>query len=278
AWTRGKPVRPWPETLTIPYTTFVGRSRQFTKPLHEVARSRGQPPEVKPASSIRPEGHYLVHPEDAGYDPELGLTWNGAVGSGRTGWLQPDGNATSSPNPSPQCFPDHAQGVLRRAQALWTLMEPFVRGWLAGVFGDRVDAAVFLADLQQVVRSAALYHDVGKLADRWQTAVRTRIPPEHLPGDCRLVARTSLRKPLGVPHAPAAYPFLTALWSGGSEAEPLLRFLAAAVARHHYIPTTDAFPLQIDDTLCDGAVETLEALAAEHLGETWRRRTAEAAA
>lgn len=278
AWTRGKPVRPWPETLTIPYTTFVGRSRQFTKPLHEVARSRGQPPEVKPASSIRPQGHYLVHPEDAGYDPELGLTWNGSVGAGRTGWFQPDGNAASTSDPPPQCFSDHAEGVMSRAEELWALMEPFVRGWLTGVFADRVDAQAFLDDLQQIVRSAALYHDVGKLAHRWQSAVRRHIPPEHLPRDCRLVARTSLQKPLGVPHAPAAYPFLTAVWSDGGDPEPLLRFLAAAVARHHYIPPTDAFALEIQDALWDGAAETLEALAAEHLGEPWRRRVAQAAA
>src|SRR5690606_16592825 len=133
AWRHDKTRRPWPETLTIPLRMLLGRRQKFQEPLYEVVRAKGRAPEVQEASGIRPEGHYLVHPNDAGYDPELGLTWNPSAGSGRTVWLQPEMKGAIKGESKPQCFPDHAEGVMRQAKAIWTLMEPFVRGWLAGV-------------------------------------------------------------------------------------------------------------------------------------------------
>lgn len=238
------------QLTALPITPWMLRRRvrqgRFKHKVYEInpaaAGKRADSGHLAPAVTFQPNGVYVVHPEDAGYSTELGLTWDGSLGRGETPW-ENRGEAAErgSDRGEFRSFEDHALGVMGRAGEISRLYRPFLRAWL-DVFGaDSPDeTSEWVDQLERCLAAAALFHDVGKLSRRWQERIRQLAHPDTAPRDMQFIAKTPRKKAtVGIPHAPRAFWFLRAFFGVHGEPDPLHDLIATAAARHHSIPLRD---------------------------------------
>ena len=235
----------YPVTVRVPYWVFVSKVKNkklaaYFLEYENIISKEGKKWKLERIYShneILPYKTYFILKNEAGYYPELGLTFegNGEV----TGFEKIDEKEKVEKfgGGREQTWEEHAVGTLNRANRILEIYKPFLIDWAKNVFSpqnleeDKIKETVEAIIL--AIKIAVFFHDIGKLRKDWQEAVdwRAGLPYK---------ARTS-KKYRGVPHhAPYAYPFLKALLRELFREYRLLDVIALATARHHTLEITGA--------------------------------------
>lgn len=244
------------KTVSVPYGVFQEKSRGKTVYRLEPQAQREDGDFLRKVShdEILPNRTYVLLADEAGYTPELGLTFEGK--GSETGFEgQPEGETREKTTSGRfQRWEEHAEGVWNRSQRILDLYRPFIEQWSKNVLElDGQELQQFVESIVWAMRIAVYLHDVGKLDKRWQETVwktEGEISARNRDG---YIARTSPlpqdeekgkeiegRLAKAPPHAPFAYPFLRTLLRELLGDYRLLDIIALATARHHSLKVSGA--------------------------------------
>lgn len=246
----------WPAMVNLAYGSFRGEAQRLQ--VYPILQERGMQSHTvgrQPTHVFLPGRAYVLLASEAGYSHDLGLTFAGDGTA--TPWESlPEAEQREKRQGHLQTYEAHAQGVAARAEHIAAIYRPFIARWAQGVFGTPPETTPLeIADsLVQAMKTSAMFHDVGKLALAWQTAVGWH------PGES-LVART-LNRRIAPPHAVYAYPFLSTLLEQVWGERRLGAMLALATARHHALGVSGAVKAG-EFVPASGAEEVLTNLAAQ---------------
>lgn len=252
----------YPFTIKVPYWIFVSKVREKEKSklrvysleqeniISEEAK-KWKLQEIYSSIDILPFRTYFLLKNEAGYYPDLGLTFEG---DGEvTGFEKIDESekAEKFGIGREQTWEEHAIGTYKRADRILKIYRPFLIDWAKSVFsiqdlseeqiGETVDAIIL------AIKLSAFLHDIGKLRKEWQEAVGWRKDSNSY------IARTSNRCKVPI-HAPYAYPFLKTFLRKILGTYRVLDVVALATARHHSLEVTgrvkeSSFRLADENTL-----------------------------
>ncbi len=184
----------WPEMVAVPYGVFLKKvqvnhlnvyivdlTAAKQRKQHVKARVAGIIFEEEIATScsrweILPGKTYLLLSEEAGYTPELGLTFEG--NGQETGWkpFNNKGERLHQFGGKKQTFQEHSEGVYQRAKQIVEQYRPFLVAWAQGIFGiDNRKSEEIVQNLTTAIVTASLFHDIGKLSKIWQKAVWEKV-------------------------------------------------------------------------------------------------------
>lgn len=259
------------KTVTVPYGVFLGKVKAILQVRNTEEEDPGvyclEPSQIlddvnsaialNPIYSsevIRPGKTYVLLSKLAGYSGLKGLTFFGQ--GDPTGFEdQPKVEGLEKLTEGRfQTWKEHVEGVWNRSKRLVEVYRPFVKNWarnaLAPLWGNdsgQTQLDDFVDTILWAMRVAVLFHDIGKLREKWQRDVweYERILTGKTPGSSleeKFIARTSpppdeekrQKRPHIDPHARYAYPFVSAfLRSLIGESRFLESAIALAAARHH---------------------------------------------
>ncbi|MGC8793659.1 MAG: CRISPR-associated helicase Cas3', partial [Bryobacteraceae bacterium] len=191
-------------------------------------RVRVQP--LRDGARLMPGGYYVVHPDHAGYDAELGLQL-GAKGQSASPvlWLPRRPSPPAAENL--ETWTEHARRTVKAFEELLLPREVTVLPVLAIATGSGRE------ELLCWVKLLLALHDIGKLTRDWQAAIRQGL--EAPPPPSVLLVRRGGGRPLDLPaHATisawVATPLLCRL-AGSARKERLAVPSLAALAHHHCV-------------------------------------------
>lgn len=276
------------KTITVPYGVFLGKAREILKERNEDGASiysleinpilsDNQPFILRAIYSedILPGKTYAILSDRAGYSELKGLTFSGTGDS--IGFEDmPEAECREKFTQGYfQTWKEHVNGVLKRNGRLEKIYRPFIENWtrnaLAPQWKDDGEKRVndFVDSILWAMRLVVLFHDIGKLKRDWQEVVwenEERIRGKKIKHEQmdKYIARTSyvnteqtrrqLKKP--PPHAPYAYPFLSAFLRNTLGDFRFLDAISLASARHHSLEVAGGIAAG-KFNLADGATEFL---------------------
>jgi len=237
------------KTVSVPLTVFLSKIRDG-KTIYRLDLSARERDFLVEVEMIRPNSTYVLLAEEAGYSPELGLTFEG---SGHETGFEPQPNAEIYEKAESGCFQPwekHAKGAWNRSERIMNIYRPFIEKWAENI-GLKAMQKSIADSLSWAIRIAVLFHDVGKLNRQWQEIAwenERKISGKPREG---YIARTSskkeelkesLKKELKdlPPHAPFAYPFIRTFLREVLGDYRFLDTIALAAARHHSLEVTGA--------------------------------------
>jgi len=242
------------KTVSVPYGVFLEKSKgKKIYRLDPSTERKGQyritPISYEDYEYIGPNQTYILLADEAGYNVECGLTFEGS--GVETGWedqTEPEVREKTTGG----CFQkweEHARGVWERSGRITGLYRSFIERWAAKVLElSNQKLTEFVDSIIWAMRIALYFHDIGKLNKQWQKVVWAN--EQKIRGRMRdgYIARTSQindaskRDELENPpfHAPFAYPFLRKLLREILGEYRFLDIIALAAARHHSLEVSGA--------------------------------------
>lgn len=239
------------KTVSVPYDVFLRKRKGKTVyRLDPTAQRSGQEFLVEAGyDDIAPNRTYVLLSSEAGYHPDKGLTFEGQ--GQPTGFEDiPDAEHREKRTEGRfQTWREHTQGVWGRSQRIVDLYRPFVERWAENALGLK-DASKtdFVDTVLWAMRVAVLFHDIGKLNQKWQDIVWENEQKISNQPHTDFIARTSpvpdeqVRSQLQKPpyHAPFAYPFVKTFLRKILDDYRFLDTIALAAARHHSLEVSGA--------------------------------------
>ncbi len=234
----------YPLTIRVPYWIFVSKVKEKGLNVYSLEQEniisdkdkRWKLDKIHSYGEILPNRTYFLLKNEAGYYPDLGLTFEG---DGEvTGFEKIDVSerAEKFGVGREQTWEEHAVGALDRANRILEIYKSFLIDWAKNVFSNQnlkeeeikesVNAIIL------AIKIAVFFHDIGKLRREWQEAVGWRAGEPY-------IARTSTKQRVPF-HAPYAYPFLITILRTIFGEYRFLDVIALAVARHHSLEVTGA--------------------------------------
>jgi len=261
----------YPLTVRVPYWVFVSKVKEkelnvyFLEQENIISEEnkKWKLEKIHSRSEILPSRTYFILKNEAGYYPDLGLTFegNGEV----TGFekIEEGEKAEKFGVGREQAWEEHAVGTLDRANRMLEIYKPFLTDWAKNVFSiqnlkeeevkESVDAIVL------AIKIAVFFHDVGKLRKEWQEAVGWSKGQAY-------IARSANKHKVPF-HAPYAYPFLKTILRNIFGEFRFLDTIALAVARHHSLEVTGAVKENDFQLADDNVVEFLSDLLSKNFPE-----------
>ncbi len=235
----------YPFIIRVPYWVFVSKVRgkgELKLKVYSLERENiisdesgeWKLREIHSPNDILPFKTYFLLKDEAGYHPDLGLTFEGNGETTGFEMISEGEKAEKLGVGKEQTWEKHAIGACKRAGEILRIYRSFLIDWTKSVFSiqnltneqiEETANAIMLA-----IKISVLFHDIGKLRKEWQEAVKWKIGQPY-------IARTSNK--CKVPfHAPYAYPFLKAILRGIFGEYRFLDAIALAAARHHSLEIT----------------------------------------
>jgi len=231
----------YPLTIIVPYTVFLSKVKQKSLKVYSLEpentiskRSRRWKLKRICFDEILPNHTYFILKDQAGYNPELGLTFEGEGEITGFKIINEGEKSEKFGVGRRQTWEEHAIGVYRRANRILKIYRPFLIDWAKNIFSiqnlneeqinETVDAIIL------AIKISAFFHDIGKLRKEWQEAVGWS------PGQ-PYIARTSGRYEVPF-HASYAYPFLRTFLRRIFGEYRFLDTIALATAKHHSLEVT----------------------------------------
>lgn len=246
----------YPLTIRVPYWIFISKVKEKGElklrvysleslEQENIISEEGKKwklQEIYSPSDLLPFKTYFLLKDEAGYHPDLGLTFegNGEV----TGFekINRSEKAEKFGIGREQTWEEHAIGSYKRADRILKIYRPFLVDWAKNIFSiqnlseeqieETVDAIIL------AIKISALLHDIGKLRKEWQESVGWKEGQPY-------IARTSnIQRIFSIPHARYAYSFLKTMLRNlliDEEDKSGYRFIdhiALATARHHSLEAT----------------------------------------
>jgi len=249
----------YPLTVRVPYWVFVLKVKEKELDVYSLEQEniiseeskKWKLEKIHSYNEILPIRTYFILKNEAGYYPDLGLTFEGDGEVTGFEKIEESEKAEKFGVGREQTWEEHAVGTLDRANRMLELYKPFLIDWAKNVFSiqnlkeeeikESVDAIIL------AVKIAVFFHDIGKLRKEWQEAVGWRAGEHYIAR-----ARTKQKVPF---HAPYAYPFSKTILRSIFGEYRLLDIIALATAKHHSLEVTgavkkDNFEL-VDDKVID---------------------------
>jgi CRISPR-associated endonuclease/helicase Cas3 len=233
--------RSYPETISLRLSTFaILRKRNEWQVREILVRHKDKlgkeyiaaeetPMQLQALQRIRPGATYLLLAGEAGYTSKTGLSIHKEVGTPtKMLTLLPRDRGQRQQNGTEQTWIEHATGVHEEAKRILDLYDPFLLTWAKQVYANIGVAPEETAGaVRDAMELAALFHDVGKLNDKWQRAVgRENKQP---------LART-LNRNSAPYHAQYVFPLLVQFFHRATNTKyRLYEHIGLAAARHHVL-------------------------------------------
>ncbi len=236
----------YPITIRVPYFVFISKVKKNKNELNKKIycleqeniiseeNKKWKLEEIYSVNQLLPFNTYFLLKNEAGYHPELGLTFEGEGESTGFEKIEEGEKAEKFGIGKEQKWEEHAEGSLNRANRILKIYKPFIVDWAKKVFSpqkleedqikETVDAIIL------AIKIAVFLHDIGKLRKEWQEAVGWSAGQTY-------IARTSNMRRVPF-HAPYAYPFLKAFLRKIFGDYRVLDVVALATARHHSLEVT----------------------------------------
>ncbi|MCD6591013.1 MAG: CRISPR-associated endonuclease Cas3'' [Candidatus Aenigmarchaeota archaeon] len=234
----------YPLTVRVPYWIFVSKVKEKKLNVYSLEQEniiseeskKWKLEEIHSHSEILPSRTYFILKNEAGYYPDLGLTFEG---DGEVTSFEKIGEGEKAEKfgvGREQTWEEHAVGALDRANRMLEIYKLFLTDWAKNVFSaqklkeeqikETVDAIIL------AIKIAVFFHDIGKLRKKWQEAVGWNKGRPY-------IARSANKHKVPF-HAPYAYPFLKTLLRNIFGEFRFLDIIALAVAKHHSLEVTGA--------------------------------------
>lgn len=258
----------YPITVRVPYGIFKSKAKdkkiysceQETIISEENKRWKLQEVSI---NEVLPFNTYFLLRDEAGYHPELGLTFKGEGEVTGFEEIKKGEKSEKFGEGREQTWEEHAIGSYRKAEQILELYKAFLVDWAKSVFSvqnlsdeeinETIDAMIV------AIKISVLLHDVGKLRKGWQEAVGWEKGKSY-------IARTSQRHKVPF-HAPYAYPFLKTLLRGIFGEYRFLDTIALAVARHHSLEVTGAIKENDFELADENVVKSILNILSENIPE-----------
>jgi len=265
----------YPLVVTVPYWVFKSKVDKKSIELYywteeNIISERGKIWKLEKIYShneILPNKTYFILKEQAGYSPELGLTFEGEGEITGFEELNVGEKSEKFGHGHYQTWEEHSIGVWNKAGRILKIYRPFLLDWAKNIFSvqelndeklsETVDAIII------AIRISAFLHDIGKLRREWQLAAGWKKGEEY-------IARTSNENKLPF-HAPYAYPFIkTFLRNIFEDDYRFLGHIALAAARHHSLEVTGKIKSNDFELIDNNAVRFLSDLLLKIIPELKR--------
>jgi len=235
----------YPLTIKVPYWIFVSKVRGkrelnlkvYSLEQESIISEEGKKwklQKIYSPNDILLFKTYFLLKNEAGYHPDLGLTFEGDGEVTGFEKMNESEKAEKFGVGREQTWEEHAIGTYKRADRILKIYKPFLIDWAKSVFSiqnlskeqieETVDAIIL------AIKISALLHDIGKLRKEWQESVGWKKGQPY-------IARTSNRYKVPF-HAPYAYPFLRAFLRKMLGEYRIFDIIALATARHHSLEVT----------------------------------------
>lgn len=234
----------YPLTVRVPYWVFVSKVKEKELNVYSLEQEniiseeskKWKLEKIHSHSEILPSRAYFILKNEAGYYPELGLTFEGDGEVTGFEKIEEGEKAEKLGVGREQTWEEHAVGTLDRANRMLEIYKLFLTDWAKNVFSaqklkeeeikESVDAIIL------AIKIAIFFHDIGKLRKEWQEAVGWNKGRPY-------IARSANKHKVPF-HAPYAYPFLKTLLRNIFGEFRFLDIIALAVAKHHSLEVTGA--------------------------------------
>jgi len=260
----------YPLTVRVPYWVFVSKVKEKKLNVYSLEQEivsekskKWKLEKIYSHSEILPHRTYFILKNEAGYYPELGLTFEGDGEVTGFEKIEEGEKAEKFGAGREQTWEEHAVGTLYRANRMLEIYKPFLTDWAKNVFSiqnlkeeeikESVDAIIL------AIKIAVFFHDIGKLKREWQEAVGWNKGQPY-------IARSANKHKVPF-HAPYAYPFLKILLRNIFGEFRFLDTIALAVARHHSLEVTGAVKENDFQLADDNVVEFLSDLLSKNFPE-----------
>jgi len=261
----------YPLTVRVPYWVFVSKVKEKELNVYSLEQEniiseeskKWKLEKIHSHSEILPNRTYFILKNEAGYYPDLGLTFEGEGEVTGFEEIEKGEKAEKFGVGREQTWEEHAVGTLDRANRMLGIYKPFLIDWANNVFSvqklkkeqikETVDAIIL------AIKIAVFFHDVGKLRKEWQEAVGWK--------KGQLYIARSVNKHKVPFHAPYAYPFLKTLLRNIFGNFRFLDTIALAIARHHSLEVTGAVEENDFQLADDNVVEFLSDLLLKNFTE-----------
>jgi len=257
-------------TVKVPYWVFVSKVKEKKLNVYSLEQEivsekskKWKLEKIYSHSEILPHRTYFILKNEAGYYPELGLTFEGDGEVTGFEKIKEGEKAEKFGVGREQTWEEHAVGTLYRANRMLETYKPFLTDWAKNVFSiqnlkeeeikESVDAIIL------AIKIAVFFHDIGKLKREWQEAVGWNKGQPY-------IARSANKHKVPF-HAPYAYPFLKILLRNIFGEFRFLDIIALAVARHHSLEVTGAVKDNDFQLADDNVVEFLSDLLLKNFTE-----------
>jgi len=173
----------YPLTVRVPYWVFVSKVKEKELNVYSLEQEniiseeskKWKLEKIHSHSEILPNRTYFILKNEAGYYPDLGLTFKGDGEVTGFEKIKDGEKAEKFGVGREQTWEEHAVGTLDRANRMLETYKPFLTDWVKNVFSiqnlkeeqikESVDAIIL------AIKIAVFFHDIGKLRKEWQEAV-----------------------------------------------------------------------------------------------------------
>lgn len=229
----------------------------FENKAAEVYETRIRTEPVHLPCRLVPGAFYIIHPDNANYDPELGLRFDDRGQPARPLPRESRRKPQEDDSCRLETWRRHVDGIVRCFQELVLPREAFGLRALA----DRLEMSC--EELTQWATLVLILHDLGKLTRQWQEAIRKSLDPLSAKGV--FLARRGGRLGALPPHATVsawvASPCLLRL-AGAAREGTLAKPSLTAIAHHHAVRADETPEFE----MADGWFELVEQTVREYTG------------